>query len=109
MAELRLELLLSPVEEISIFNSDTEIKVSDFSETQSEVFNEFVAFTGEDFAIINNILDEDIVVYWHKPFNCDEDYSIDAFYNRVSFDYDSLTESEKTIVDSFIDLIKSIR
>lgn len=109
MAELRLELLLSPIEEISIFNSETEMKVSDFSETQLEVFNEFVAFTGEDFAIIDNILEEDIIVFWHKPFNYDEDYSIDTFYNRVSFDYDILNESNKTIVDSFIDLIKSIR
>lgn len=109
MAELRLELLLSPIEEISIFNSETEMKVSDFSATQLEVFNEFVAFTGEDFALIDNILGEDIIVFWHKPFNHDEDYSIDTFYNRVSLDYDILNASNKTIVDSFIDLIKSIR
>ena len=109
MAELRLELLLSPVEELTIFNSDTEMKISDFSESQLEIFNNFVNFIGENFASIENISEEFMIAYWHKDFKHDENYQLDPIHQRVSFDYNLLTETEKNIVDSFVTFINSIK
>ena len=109
MAELRLELLLSPIEELTIFNSDTEMKISDFSESQLEIFNNFVNFTGENFASIENTPEEFMVAYWNKDFKHDENYQLDPVYQRLSFDYTLLTETEKNIVNSFITFINSIK
>ena len=109
MAELRLELLLSPDEEITIFNSDTEMKISDLSESQKEIFNNFVNFTGENFTSIENTPEEFTVAYWNKNFIHNENYQLDPIYQRVSFDYNLLTETEKNIVDSFIAFINSIK
>jgi hypothetical protein len=109
MAELRLELLLSPDEELTIFNSDTDIKIADLSESQLEIFNNFVNFTGENFASIENTPEEFTVAYWNKDFKHDENYQLDPIYERISFDYNLLTETEKNTVDSFIAFINSIK
>lgn len=109
MAEFRLELLLSPIEELTIFNSDTEIRISDLSESQLETFNNFVNFTGENFASIENTPEEFTVAYWNKDFKHDENYALDPIYERISFDYNLLTETEKNTVDSFIAFINSIK
>ena len=109
MGQIRLELLLSPGEEISIFNSETEMKVSDFSEAQLEVFRNFVNLTGKNFATIENVPNEELVVFWHEDFQHDENYAIDEFHGRISLDYDLITEGEIDVVNAFAELINSIK
>ncbi len=108
MATLRLELLLSPIEQITIFNSSTEMEVNEFSDDQLQVFDNFIKLTGESFTLIDNVPGEDIVVYWNKHFTHNENYAIDPFYPRITIDYNSLTDIEKNTVDSFITFINSI-
>ncbi len=109
MATLRLELALGSPEQITFFNSDNEYFINELTYEQKEVFNDFLKLTDIGFITINNIPNDDLVIYYHSIFNHDENYSIDQFYVRKNLDYNDFSPFDKIIINNFILLINSLK
>lgn len=109
MATLRLELALGSPEQITFFNSDNEYFFSELTSEQKEIFNNFLNLTGTDFIMIDNIPNDDLVIYYYNIFNHDENYSIDQFYVRKTLDYNNFSQVDKVIIDNFILLTNSLK
>lgn len=114
MSTLRFELVLGPVEFISIFDSDNEYLIEKLPAHQKEIFNNFKNLVGNNFILLENIeidgLDNvNLTVYYYNTFNHDANYSIDKFYPRKTLDYNNFSTNQKMVINAFVELINILK
>jgi hypothetical protein len=92
--------------ERNVILNDDFILVSDLSNEEKIVYDNFIGFVGNNYVIINDIGgDVDLINFSRfRLFEHDSNYNI---LNISSFavSYDDYSTEEKTIVDSFLELL----
>jgi hypothetical protein len=110
---IHIELSLHPteVEKFTIFQNHVEsLSIDDLSSQDKQTYLDMISLVGNTRIRIDGISDEDpIIVFRENMFEVNEDMSISSIYPVEIKDYTSYNNTEKTIINNFIDFIIRIK
>jgi len=110
MARLLLCLGLGSGGKLSFFDRENTCLLSDLTQNQKEVFDNYIAITGLNSSIMDNAIetDCDFIIYWMDMFDHDIDGNLDSKYNYKEFDYNNFNQSDKDKIDAFKNLMEEL-
>jgi hypothetical protein len=105
--ELKLETLEN--EEFEVMDAIENFKTSELSSVDLNVYNSFMSLIGTTRTLIEGTPNVDPIVLFRKfSWNYNDDMSISSEYPVQTVSYESYSESDKAIINSFISLINSL-
>ena len=109
MILIELKLKTVEAEEFEVMDVIENFKTSDLSPNDLNVYNSFMTLIGETRTMIDITPNENpIVLFRMSNWNYNQDMSISSEYPVQTINYESYSESNKEIINSFISLIDSL-
>ena len=106
MLQFELQLFPTEIEEFRVFDTKIDMPISDLSNDDLATYEAMISLIGDArITILNTPSQNSTIIYRKNMFNVNENMSISDDYVISQVEYDSYSDSEKLIINKFIEMI----